>query len=173
MPPGRCSDRGRCKEGNSTTEPGLCARNILLAHALVSELARCSLLGPEWVSAWRWVRQQQRRAMHGARTGMFAHSKLMHKGGLCSQARRPPQQSASGCLCWAERGVAVCSTCSSHQTRCCTAGDSVAGLAASNSASVHWLLYPPPTITHTPPTHRRSLCSVSWCLMAASAWQPT
>lgn len=35
IPPQRCSDRTRCKEGNSTTEPGICSRNILVAHAEV------------------------------------------------------------------------------------------------------------------------------------------
>lgn len=38
MPPGRCSDRSRCEEGDSSTEPGLCYHNILLAHAAVSAL---------------------------------------------------------------------------------------------------------------------------------------
>ena len=32
--PGRCSDRARCRRGNSTTEPYLAGHNVLLAHAL-------------------------------------------------------------------------------------------------------------------------------------------
>lgn len=31
--PGRCSDRTRCLEGNSSTEPHLCAYHAVLAHA--------------------------------------------------------------------------------------------------------------------------------------------
>lgn len=38
MPPHRCSDRARCKAGNSSTEPNLCARNVLLAHSVVRGL---------------------------------------------------------------------------------------------------------------------------------------
>ncbi|GAB4820729.1 hypothetical protein N2152v2_007775 [Parachlorella kessleri] len=33
MAPGHCSNRTKCPEGNSTTEPHICARNILLAHS--------------------------------------------------------------------------------------------------------------------------------------------
>ena len=33
--PGRCSDRSRCAEGDSTKEPALCSYHALLAHAAV------------------------------------------------------------------------------------------------------------------------------------------
>jgi hypothetical protein len=36
MAPGRCSNRTTCPEGNSTTEPQVCAYHTLLAHAAVS-----------------------------------------------------------------------------------------------------------------------------------------
>jgi beta-glucosidase len=38
--PGRCSDRSRCAEGNSTTEGWLCAYNVLVTHARAEQLFR-------------------------------------------------------------------------------------------------------------------------------------
>jgi beta-glucosidase len=38
--PGRCSDRSRCSEGNSSTEGYIVAHNVLLSHANVVELYR-------------------------------------------------------------------------------------------------------------------------------------
>eukprot|EP00727_Mastigamoeba_balamuthi_P006766 m51a1_g271 putative beta-glucosidase (488) ;mRNA; f:252995-254908 len=38
--PGRCSDRRRCAEGNSTTEPYIAAHHLLLAHAAAVEIYR-------------------------------------------------------------------------------------------------------------------------------------
>ena len=50
--PGRCSDRSRCKQGNTTTEPGICARNLLLAHALVRP-AHCQPIAlPDGPGCW-------------------------------------------------------------------------------------------------------------------------
>jgi beta-glucosidase len=36
--PGRCSDRSKCPEGDSSTEPYLCSHNVLLSHADVAQL---------------------------------------------------------------------------------------------------------------------------------------
>lgn len=38
--PGRCSDRTRCTEGNSFTEPYLVAHNVLRSHARAVEVFR-------------------------------------------------------------------------------------------------------------------------------------
>ena len=38
--PGRCSNRSICPEGNSTTEPYICAHNVLKSHALTVALYR-------------------------------------------------------------------------------------------------------------------------------------
>lgn len=38
--PGRCSDRSRCAEGNSSTEPYIAAHNMLNAHAAAVEVYR-------------------------------------------------------------------------------------------------------------------------------------
>lgn len=37
-PPGRCSDRTTCPEGNAATEPYIVGHNLLLAHAAVARL---------------------------------------------------------------------------------------------------------------------------------------
>lgn len=37
-PPGRCSDRGKCPSGNSSTEPYIASHNLLLAHATAARL---------------------------------------------------------------------------------------------------------------------------------------
>jgi beta-glucosidase len=39
-PPGRCSDRTKCKEGDGTTEPHICGHHALLAHAAIAKIWR-------------------------------------------------------------------------------------------------------------------------------------
>jgi len=38
--PGRCSDRKRCKYGNSSTEPYITSHNVLRSHAAAVDLYR-------------------------------------------------------------------------------------------------------------------------------------
>eukprot|EP00850_Spirogloea_muscicola_P007999 SM000041S15558 [mRNA] locus=s41:760327:766937:- [translate_table: standard] len=40
MAPGRCTDRSKCNEGNSSTEPYIAAHNQLLAHAAAASIYR-------------------------------------------------------------------------------------------------------------------------------------
>jgi beta-glucosidase len=48
--PGRCSDRLKCVEGNSSTEAYQVAHNVLGAHSRVVELYRFPYLGPFLIS---------------------------------------------------------------------------------------------------------------------------
>ena len=43
MAPGRCSDRTRCEEGDSETEPLLAAHHVLLAHAYAAQKFRARI----------------------------------------------------------------------------------------------------------------------------------
>lgn len=54
MAPGRCSDRGRCSQGDSTIEPQLCAYHTLLAHAAVRLRNRGSRAGVCVVAGLFW-----------------------------------------------------------------------------------------------------------------------
>lgn len=38
LAPGRCSDRAKCQQGNSATEPYIAAHNLLLSHAQTVKL---------------------------------------------------------------------------------------------------------------------------------------
>eukprot|EP00850_Spirogloea_muscicola_P020366 SM000213S06831 [mRNA] locus=s213:104001:107874:- [translate_table: standard] len=71
MAPGRCTDRSKCNEGNSSTEPYIAAHNQLLAHATAASIYRQKYQS-------RNVLMKAQKAWQGGNIGITLDSQFLY-----------------------------------------------------------------------------------------------